>query len=56
MRRDTRNQEVVSQLRSELQHYHRHAEGQSDEFQHYHAELRQIGTIKNRRRTVKESI
>ena len=41
MRRDTRKLEVVSQSISELQHYHRHAEGQSHEFQQSQAELRQ---------------
>ena len=41
MRRDTRSLEVVSQPRSELRHFHRHAEGQSDEFHNSQAELRQ---------------
>ena len=42
MRRDTRNLEVVSQLRSELQKYHLHAEGQSDGFQQTEADLRHM--------------
>ena len=33
MRRETRNQEVPPQIRSELEHYYRHAESQSDELQ-----------------------
>ena len=41
MRRDTHDLEVVIQARSELEHYHRHAECQSDEFQQSQAELRQ---------------
>ena len=41
MRRNTHREEVVSQLRSEPQHYHRHAEGQSDAFQQSQAALRQ---------------
>ena len=41
MQRDTRDQEACSQLRSELQHYHRHAVGQADECQQFQAELRQ---------------
>ena len=39
IRRDAHNLEVVSQLRSELQRFHQHAEGQSDEFQKNEAEL-----------------
>ena len=41
MRRDTRNPEVVYQLRNERQDHHGHDEGQSDEFQQTPAELRQ---------------
>ena len=40
VRRDTRKEEVLSQLRSELQDYHHHAEGQSEEFPQSQAELR----------------
>ena len=39
VRRDTRKEEVLSQIRSELQYYHQ--EGQSEEFQQSRAELRQ---------------
>ena len=57
MRRDTANQDSVSQLRTEVEHYHRRAEGQSDEFQQSQAQLRQkSGAIKNRSGAVKESI
>ena len=34
--RDTHNADTLSQLRSELQHYHQRAEAQSDEFQSSH--------------------
>ena len=53
VRKDTRTLQVVSQLTSELQHYHRCAEGKSDEFQ---AELRQSGTIKCRWRAITDSV
>ena len=42
MRRYTLNQEVVSKLRSLLQHYHRRAEGQSDEFQQFQETITSI--------------
>ena len=44
MRRHTRKQEVVSELRSciAMQYYHRHADGQSDEFQQRHEVSRLI--------------
>ena len=40
MRRDTYQEEVLSQLRSELQLYNRHAEGPPDEFQQSQAQVR----------------
>ena len=59
MRRDTHREEVLSQVRSELQyyhhHHHHHHEGRSDENQHPEAELDvKLATIKFRRRTVSE--
>ena len=41
MRRDTRQEEVLSQFVSDLQYYHHHAEGQSEELQQFQAELGQ---------------
>ena len=40
-KRDADIAEILSQFGGELQHCHLLAEGQSDEFQHYQAELRQ---------------
>ena len=55
-RRDTHQEEVLSQLRIELQYNHHH-EGQSEEFQQSEAELGHVfGTIKCTRRAVKISM
>ena len=41
IRRDAHNADTLSQLRSELQHYHLHAEGHSAEFQQTQTEVLQ---------------